>query len=229
MNSKKRRGLQKLGFGMSPMKEENLKLRNDALNRVNCFLKEGLVKDSILDDLSLVKGVLNRTWRQDQWDWFITFEDLGRIGRKKSRRLANYLSSVRNKIKKGEFESGKDLDNEKAKELIKILTRYPAERRHAEQIYILGTREQKNVLKIGFTTRTVTERLNEINSATGVLHPFGVRAAWCVKDGKHCEKKIHELLSQYRVRDDREFFEISFHDAFSIVNNFLFEERLENH
>jgi hypothetical protein len=43
-------------------------------------------------------------------------------------------------------------------------------------IYILSTRSQPRYLKLGMTQRTVEIRVKEINAATRVLVPFGVRA-----------------------------------------------------
>jgi hypothetical protein len=44
-------------------------------------------------------------------------------------------------------------------------------------VYILSSREMPDILKIGVTERSVESRTREINSATGVLIPFGVRHA----------------------------------------------------
>jgi hypothetical protein len=79
---------------------------------------------------------------------------------------------------------------------------------NAGWIYLLSTREQPNYLKIGMTTRTVEERVREINSATGVLIPFGVRRCWRVMEPSRSEKLVHSALKQYRIRDDREFFSV---------------------
>jgi hypothetical protein len=99
--------------------------------------------------------------------------------------------------------------------------------RESGKIYIFSTREQPNFLKIGFNTRSVVERVDEINSASGVVIPFGVRAVWSVKDAHRIEKIIHDKLSEYRVRKDREFFEMEYRDAFRSINRILKEERIE--
>lgn len=70
-----------------------------------------------------------------------------------------------------------------------------------------------DVLKIGMTTRDVVVRAREINSATGVLYPLGVRKVFKVHDAHSAEKAIHKALAEYRIRDDREFFKIGFQDA----------------
>jgi hypothetical protein len=90
-------------------------------------------------------------------------------------------------------------------------------------IYVLSTRELPLFLKIGYTTRSVTERVDEINRATGVIFPFGVRASWRVRDdqGRVVEKKIHQVLKELRVRTDREFFCMDFRDAVKIINSVI--------
>jgi hypothetical protein len=95
------------------------------------------------------------------------------------------------------------------------------------KIYILSTRESRDVLKIGYTNRTVEERVKEINSATGVLIPYGVRAMWIVKSAKEIEAELHNLLSPFRIRQDREFFQMDFLDAFKFISGYIREKREE--
>jgi cold shock CspA family protein len=92
-------------------------------------------------------------------------------------------------------------------------------------LYILSTRDQPNMLKIGTTNRTVPERVKEINSATGVLYPFSARAVYKVKDARVAERRIFQLLSDYRIRQDREFFEVPFSKAAKLIEEELFSER----
>ncbi len=73
------------------------------------------------------------------------------------------------------------------------------------------------------THRPVEDRVKEINSATGVLFPYSVRAAFPVKDAKVAEKAVFESLEDFRVRADREFFEIDFGEAARIVRQVLHE------
>jgi hypothetical protein len=77
-------------------------------------------------------------------------------------------------------------------------------------VYILSTRELSDLLKVGMTTRTVEMRTQEINGATGVAIPFGVRRCWRVVEPKRAEKIVHEALAAYRLRNDREFFRMDF-------------------
>jgi cold shock CspA family protein len=92
-------------------------------------------------------------------------------------------------------------------------------------LYILSTRKQPDILKIGMTTRSVPERVQEINSATGVLHPYSARAVFKVKRAREAERKVFKLLSDYRIREDREFFYIPFSKATQLIEEELFTER----
>jgi T5orf172 domain len=94
-------------------------------------------------------------------------------------------------------------------------------------IYILSSRSHPKWLKIGYTERTVEERVNEINRATGILEPFGVRAAWVLWNAPQVEGFVHFALADYRVRDDREFFELPFGTAFKIVGDIVHDSRRE--
>ena len=59
---------------------------------------------------------------------------------------------------------------------------YDASKNHSnEYLYILSRKEEPNILKIGMTTRNVQKRVNEINSATGVLYPYSARKVYKVK------------------------------------------------
>ena len=92
---------------------------------------------------------------------------------------------------------------------------------NSEYLYILSRREEKDILKIGMTTRNIQKRVNEINSATGVLYPYSARKVFKVKNCKKVEKEVHELLAQYRIRNDREFFKLSYSDACSLIEQYL--------
>jgi hypothetical protein len=77
------------------------------------------------------------------------------------------------------------------------------------------------------TERSVEQRLKEINSATGVAEPYGARAVWTVQGAPQIEKAVHQALSGYRVRADREFFELSYGTAFTTVRDIVQASRRE--
>ena len=73
------------------------------------------------------------------------------------------------------------------------------------------------------TTRNIQIRVNEINSATGILYPYSARKVFKVKNCRNVEKEVHNLLSKYRIRKDREFFKIKYEEACFIIEKYLNE------
>jgi hypothetical protein len=77
------------------------------------------------------------------------------------------------------------------------------------------------------TNRTVEQRAREINGATGVAVPFGVRRCWRVMTPLKAEQLVHGALSHSRLRNDREFFRIDFIEAAKIISDTLQDHELE--
>ena len=219
-------------FGMAPEKQETTEKRISWVKLVIDLLDNNQTNNNTPDALSEVKGMFMRVVKQDQWDWFIVFENLGRPSKLICRKIGEHLKTIRDIItKKSSYDIEDEIDeilNMNIKYYLNVYLRNDSVKRHTPQIYILSTREQPEILKIGYTARSVIERVNEINSSTGVLIPYGVRAAWRVKNAEKIEREIHNLFSDYRIRSDREFFKIKYEKAFSIVNKFLREKRLES-
>ena len=84
-------------------------------------------------------------------------------------------------------------------------------------IYVLQNTSVPGIFKIGFTERSVADRLNEINSATGVITPWQVRDFWFTQEPYLAEQEIHDLLSDYRVEDNREGFAVNFIVARDVI------------
>ncbi len=83
-------------------------------------------------------------------------------------------------------------------------------------VYVLSNPRMPGLLKIGSTTRSVPERVAELNSATGVPVPFAVEAYFAVASPEEMELSIHQRLSQHRVLG-REFFEIGLEEVIRIL------------
>lgn len=73
-------------------------------------------------------------------------------------------------------------------------------------IYFASNAAMPGLIKIGFTVRSPTERLLELD-ATGVPVPFQVSYAACVDNAHKLERLLHRELDHVRVRPDREFFQ----------------------
>ncbi|MDV5061762.1 GIY-YIG nuclease family protein [Vibrio diabolicus] len=96
-------------------------------------------------------------------------------------------------------------------------------------IYILTNESMPGLIKVGLTTRSPKERAKELNS-TGVPTSFEVAAYWRVdKNLGYMETKCHQLLKEFRVSSNREFFRIQAEDAKKILSPmFLTAEEIDN-
>jgi len=74
-------------------------------------------------------------------------------------------------------------------------------------VYVLSNEVYKNIYKIGSTYGIPEERAEEL-TGTGHLTPFKVEFSIEIKSAEYYEKKIHSLLNGYRVKQNREFFEL---------------------
>jgi Zn finger protein HypA/HybF involved in hydrogenase expression len=85
-------------------------------------------------------------------------------------------------------------------------------------IYILSNAEMSGLLKIGFTSRSVSDRVYELSSATGVPTAFTIEAHFESLNPKADENAIHRLLAQNRV-PGREFFRVTLEEAITAVSS----------
>ena len=99
-------------------------------------------------------------------------------------------------------------------------------------VYVLSNPAMPGLLKIGYTTRQISERVEEISNATGVPEPFVCKAHWLSFRPDIDEQKIHELFSRERSNGSREFFRISTETAIRQITVLMKgppEERAETH
>ena len=188
---------------------------------------------STLESLSTVKGLFNRVVREDQWDWFSVSGQLGYPSRRISRVISGEINHLRIAIKTQDSPSFRNSRTN----LCRLPTRqclsiflgraFLADYPDSGWIYVLSTREIPKLLKIGMTTRTVEERAREISSSTGVVIPFGVRRCWRVSKPQQAESEIHKSLGVYRVRSDREFFQISIGNAAKVIDSIVRDQGFE--
>lgn len=75
-------------------------------------------------------------------------------------------------------------------------------------VYVLSSPCMPGIYKVGMTTTSPEVRARELSSATGVPAPFKIEAAFYTHSPLEAEKEVHEALSEWRVNDSREFFEL---------------------
>ena len=89
-------------------------------------------------------------------------------------------------------------------------------------IYIVSNSEQKkNLFKIGKTSRSIDERIKELNSATGTLGKFQAHATFLVDDIDETEKFIHKKLKNLRYQSNREFFSSNYTELLVKVQDLI--------
>lgn len=89
-----------------------------------------------------------------------------------------------------------------------------------EWIYILVNRLMPGIIKIGRTTTSVSQRVKEINSATGVIERWQCVFKYKCINSQYLEQEIHMYLQErsFRVNPHREGFEIDVTSAIDIIN-----------
>lgn len=87
-------------------------------------------------------------------------------------------------------------------------------------VYIVSNPAMPGLVKIGYTTRTVNERLAELNHETGVPSPFVIECYWASGDPVRAESTIHRRLMSHRI-PRKEFFRLPIREAIGQVQQIL--------
>ena len=89
----------------------------------------------------------------------------------------------------------------------------------AQYIYILENDTMPGLVKIGFTKNKPSERVKQINAATGVALDFDVKYQFPCFNAHDLEKEIHHYLEAegFRVNRKKEFFNITVEQAISVI------------
>lgn len=85
-------------------------------------------------------------------------------------------------------------------------------------VYILKNKYMPEIVKIGYTDRSLMDRCNELYT-TGVPCVFEIFAYAITPNFKEFESAIHQALASKRVNPQREFFKISPQNAFNTFLN----------
>lgn len=90
---------------------------------------------------------------------------------------------------------------------------------NAQYIYILTNHTMPGLVKIGFTKNKPSERVKQINAATGVAEDFIVEYQYPCFNAHDLEKEIHIYLEKqgFRINKKKEFFNITVEQAISVV------------
>jgi len=88
-------------------------------------------------------------------------------------------------------------------------------------LYALRNNSMPGLLKVGFTTRSVQERVAELNSSTATPSPFNVVFFFACTQPQKDEALCHTALATYRLNEAREFFRIPETDALLMLRKTL--------
>lgn len=205
------------GFGMAPI-SANMQQKYDlaCTGMLSLLSGDRIDPEAAMAFLSEFKGMCNRCIRQDQWDWFTVLTAFGSPEEPRMRVIVGAIPILRRALSEEDVRTmGECLARIEKADARSLVSHFLGRKGESEGgwIYILSTRDSPTTLKIGMTTRTVVERVKEINASTGVLYPWSARVAFRVENPAGAEKEIHARLANFRIRAKREFFELEFREA----------------
>jgi cold shock CspA family protein len=229
--SAERKQIAKWGFGMAPISQRMRERYDNAVHHLRELIEGNLTMQELTPDLiSEAKGMMNRCVKEDQWDWFSVYTEFGSPPRKMLRNIASDLVVFRRAAIAEDLQEYSSalqrLINRNVLQILHVYQNHIASQTYSEGagwIYILSTRENRNILKIGRTDRTVSDRVKEINSATGVVIPWAARRVFRVRNATEAESEIHRRLAEFRIRNDREFFDLDIEEAVKVIRQYLEE------
>ena len=90
-------------------------------------------------------------------------------------------------------------------------------------VYLLTNPAMPGLLKIGYSDRTINERMAELSRSPGVPLPFECFLAVETTDARQVEEALHKAFAPWRKNKKREFFEVSPDQPAAVLK--LFQER----
>lgn len=84
-------------------------------------------------------------------------------------------------------------------------------------VYLLVNSSMPGLVKIGYTDRDPHRRAEELSVVTGVAVPFVVAFSVAVPNPAELEEKIHTVLEEFRISNNREFFRVSVGRAIAAI------------
>jgi hypothetical protein len=87
-----------------------------------------------------------------------------------------------------------------------------------EIIYVMSNPSLQGMIKIGYTGKEIEVRRGILSKATGVPTPFKVEYIYRLQGrGMELEREIHSYLKEFRLNNEREFFEIDIKQAIEAI------------
>jgi hypothetical protein len=114
-----------------------------------------------------------------------------------------------------------DPDNEGWDNVEYYINPKPKDKSAVGWVYVLSNKEHPGMFKIGHTKVSVSGRVKQLNGTSTVGEGWKVEDAFLCLDSYALEQEVHKTLNEYRVRDDREFFQIPLEVAIQTVKDHL--------
>ena len=97
-------------------------------------------------------------------------------------------------------------------------------------VYVLTNPTMPGLCKIGFTKNKPSERVKQINAATGVALDFVVEWAFPCFNAHDVEKQVHHYLEEngFRVNKSKEFFNVTVDQAKAVVERIGEPYKMQN-
>ena len=87
-----------------------------------------------------------------------------------------------------------------------------------EIIYVMSNPSLQGMVKIGYIGKEIEVRRGILSKATGVPTPFKVEYIYRLQGrGMELEREIHSYLKEFRLNNEREFFEIGIKQAVEAI------------
>jgi T5orf172 domain len=90
-------------------------------------------------------------------------------------------------------------------------------------VYVLTNPMFPGLTKIGFTIKTVEERMDQLDS-TGLPEPFIEHYRVRCANPKDVESRLHKHFASKRYKENREFFEIEPQDVYEVLRDWGVED-----
>jgi TIR domain len=231
-----RADLERWGFGIAPPKPQIWRRYDDAVRHVRAIAQARSVqnRETALGSISEVKGLLNRSRKKDQWDWFIVWQRFGLPTMGHLRRLVEGLEALRSAVKDGEGERIQaGISAIKKQNIVGLSHLFLGEKEIPRDeaggvVYILATREAADLLFTGVTRGDVIEVADQLTKGLGTRVPFGVFHAWVVNDAATAKNAVFSEFSRRgiaspfdRILADIKALECDAREAVSIVDTAL--------
>ena len=85
-------------------------------------------------------------------------------------------------------------------------------------VYIMSNPSLQGMVKIGYTSKEIEVRRGILSKATGIPTPFKVEYIYRLQGrGMELEREIHSYLKEFRLNNEREFFEIDIKQAIEAI------------